>query len=84
MCDDNNNKKEGFENEGEKDNITLESLTSELLKKDNELSEKDKRIDELEKAYKILYERGKFQSDDNKQVKETEKTVSYDDILNRL
>lgn len=70
--------------EGDNNNINIETLTKDLLERDTKIAQLEKEKLELENAYKVLYERGNFNTQNLEQSKETEKKVTYDDILNRL
>lgn len=75
---------ENPENEGVNNNVNIETLTKDLLDRDNKIAQLEREKQELESAYKVLYERGNFNTP-KEESKGTEKpTVSYDDILKRL
>lgn len=71
------------ENKGD-NNTNIETLTRDLIKRDSEIAKLKKEKIELENAYKVLYERGNFNTQETQSKEAPEKVVTYDDILKRL
>ena len=71
------------ENKGD-NNTNIETLTRDLIERDSEIAKLKKEKIELENAYKVLYERGNFNTQETQSKETPEKVVTYDDILNRL
>lgn len=71
------------ENEGD-NNTNIETLTRDLIERDSEIAKLKKEKIELENAYKVLYERGNFNTQETQSQEAPEKVVTYDDILKRL
>ena len=69
------------ENKGD-NNTNIETLTRDLIERDSEIAKLKK--EELENAYKVLYERGNFNTQETQSKEAPEKVVTYDDILKRL
>lgn len=65
-------------------NINIETLTRDLIERDSKIAQLEKEKTELENAYKVLYERGNFNTQEPQSKETPEKVVTYDDILNRL
>ncbi len=65
-------------------NINIETLTKDLIERDSKIAQLEKEKIELENAYKVLYERGNFNTQGTQSKETPEKVVTYDDILNRL
>lgn len=74
------------ENEGDNNNTNtnIETLTRDLIERDSEIAKLKKEKIELENAYKVLYERGNFNTQETQSKEAPEKVVTYDDILKRL
>lgn len=71
------------ENKGD-NNTNIETLTRDLIERDSEIVKLKKEKIELENAYKVLYERGNFNTQETQSKEAPEKVVTYDDILKRL
>ena len=71
------------ENKGD-NNTNIETLTRDLIERDSEIAKLKKQKIELENAYKVLYERGNFNTQETQSKEAPEKVVTYDDILKRL
>ena len=71
------------ENKGD-NNTNIETLTRDLIERDSEIDKLKKEKIELENAYKVLYERGNFNTQETQSKEAPEKVVTYDDILKRL
>jgi hypothetical protein len=71
------------ENKGD-NNTNIETLTRDLIERDSEIAKLKKEKIELENAYKVLYERGNFNTQETQSKEAPEKVVTYDDILKRL
>lgn len=71
------------ENKGD-NNTNIETLTRDLIERDSEIAKLKKEKIELENAYKVLYERGNFNTQETQSKEASEKVVTYDDILKRL
>lgn len=79
------NQQQQEQEQQQENNVNVETLTRDLIERDSEIARLKREKAELESAYKVLYERGNFtQQQQQQQSKETEKKVSYDDILKRL
>ncbi|WAX22473.1 hypothetical protein [Susfortunavirus gdyzp5] len=65
-------------------NTNIETLTRDLIERDSEIAKLKKEKIELENAYKVLYERGNFNTQETQSKEAPEKVVTYDDILKRL
>lgn len=72
------------ENKVVNNNVNIETLTKDLMERDSKIAQLEKEKTELENAYKVLYERGNFNTQQTQSQEITEKVVTYDDILNRL
>lgn len=72
------------ENKVVNNNVNIEILTKDLIERDSKIAQLEKEKIELENAYKVLYERGNFNTQQTQSQETTEKVATYDDILNRL
>lgn len=83
---DNKGQENNTNNPGNKgdNNTNIETLTRDLIERDSEIAKLKKEKIELENAYKVLYERGNFNTQETQSKEAPEKVVTYDDILKRL